>query len=406
MKIYIEKINEDLFVLRIDDARTRYFEALWYIPEGITYNAYLLVAEGKAVLFDGWKYTYCAEFLDAVRKVIDPRKIEHMVISHAEPDHTGTLSRVLEANGYRAQLYGHHFSGPLLKAFYGISPDFKKVSDGEEICIGKKRIRFIFTPFLHWPETIMSYIVDDGILLSGDAFGGYSMPSELFDESAGETSKYLSSARKYLANVIGNYRDYIVRNIEKLKNLHLEIRTIAPLHGLIWRKNPGMIIDSYLKWAKAEPEKNKVVIIYGTMYRYMEKVMALITGELETKGYRSVIFKFTDERYDDISEAIGEAIDASAIIVGTGTYEADVFPYMKYVIELVGKKINASKPLLVVSSYGWASAAGKKANEILSSTNFNVVDSVDVQSSLTEDKVGHIKRGIDKLLAASVKYEG
>src|SRR3989338_8826230 len=104
LKIYVEKVKPDLFVLRIDDAKTRYFEALWHIPEGITYNAYLLVSEGKAALFDGWKYTYCAEFVDAVRKVIDPRKIEYIVISHAEPDHTGTLSKILEANGCRAQL--------------------------------------------------------------------------------------------------------------------------------------------------------------------------------------------------------------------------------------------------------------------------------------------------------------
>ena len=403
MKISIEKVNEDLFVLRTDDSNTRYFEALWHIPEGITYNAYLLVSEGRAALFDGWKYTYCAEFLDAVRKVIDPRKIEHIVISHAEPDHTGTLSKILEANGGRAQLYGHHLSGVLLKAFYGIGPNFKKVSDGEEICVGKKRIRFIFTPYLHWPETIMSYIVDDGILLSGDAFGGYSMPPALFDEDEKVTARYLISARKYLANVIGNYRGHIVKNIEKLQNLDLKIETLAPLHGLIWRKNPGMIIDSYLRWAKAEPEKNKIVIIYATMYRYMEKVISLITEELERRGYRSVVFKFTDDSYDDISEAIGEAIDASAIIIGSGTYEADIFPYMRYVIELLGKKINAAKPLLIVSSYGWLSSAGKKASEMFSATNFNVVDSVDFQSSLTEDSIREIKKGLEKLLAASKK---
>jgi flavorubredoxin len=393
MDVSIEKITDEIHLLRMDDDRVEHFEALWRIPEGITYNAYLMRVGNTTLLFDGWKKEYQDEFVDALSELVDPRDIDYIVVHHMEPDHSGTLRKILEENGYRATVLGHRMVGRLMKSFYGLDgAKFRAVEDGEEIEIEDKRLRFTHVPWLHWPDSIFSYL--DGVLFTCDAFGGYSIPKAIFDESG--VSDYLPFVRKYIVNIVGRYKEQIVKNIQKVVNSGITPKIILPSHGLLW-KNPQKIINYYLDVANGVPEKGKVLVVYSSMYGFVEEAANTAIKELERQGYKPKVLKFTDKAQDNFSDIISEAADSEAIVLGTATYEMDVFPLMRYVVGLLIEKANYDKPVLILSSYGWGGAAVKVLREMFSGSSFRVVDSIEFGGEAQEEK---IREGVKNLLGA------
>ena len=381
----------------MDDDQVRYFEALWKIEEGITYNAYLLMGSDDVILFDTWKRDYASDLLELLRSLIDPRDITHVIVHHMEPDHSGSLAEVLRENGFRAEVHGHPLAGNMLKSFYGIEAKFKPVRDGDELELKDLDLRFLHTPWLHWPETIMSYLEDQKILFSGDAFGGFSIPSKLFDDEEEIVSKYLPSVRRYVSTIIGSYRGHILRNVRKIEDQGIKIRLIAPAHGLIWRKNPKRIIDYYVKVARGVPEEGKVLIVYASMYGSCEEAARIVADELRKNSKNPVVHQFTDVDQASVSWVIGDAADSESMIIISPTYENGVFPTIAHVIDLISRKI-PPKPILVISSYGWAPAAAKLISETLSRTGFEIVDMIDFRGAVSEVDAERIRAGVRKLI--------
>ena len=231
--VVIKEISRNLYILRTEDYETRFFEALWEIPEGITYNAYLLLTEEGAVLLDLWKKSFSKKLIETLKCIIDLKDIKYVIIHHAEPDHTGSLPELLKHND-KVTVIGQPLAKSILENFYRINLRFKPVKDREELRIREKTLKIIHTPWLHWPETIMTFLEEENILFSCDAFGGYSVPSSVFDENDEVIAKYIPYVRKYFATVIGHYRNFVIKNVEKISNLN--IRIIAPAHGLVWVK--------------------------------------------------------------------------------------------------------------------------------------------------------------------------
>ena len=395
MRTRVEKIVEDFYLLRVDDTRVRFFEALWEIPEGITYNAYLLFSEDRVLLFDTWKRAYSELFIETLREVVNPREIDILVTHHTEPDHSGSIPLLLEHNE-KLKIIGHPLAKGMLESFYGIKFDFKPAKDGEEINLDGKLLKFIHTLWLHWPETIMTFIPEDGILLSGDAFGGYSTPNELFDE--GSLENYLKFVRKYIVTVIGHYRKFITRNIDKIMSLKIVPKIIAPAHGLVFKRNPNIILNYYLKIAKAEPQEKKVTIIYSSMYGSVEKAVKIVVKELEENNVTPKVYGITDEQSPPLSELLSDVIDSQALVVGAATYEADVFPKIKWILDLIASKSASSKPVLVLLSYGWGGVAGNRIVDTLKKAGFQIVGKVEFKGAPGLEEIREIKRIVAKLL--------
>ncbi|AIF69083.1 hypothetical protein PAP_03315 [Palaeococcus pacificus DY20341] len=397
-KVWIEEISDGLYVLRVDDDQTKYFEAMWDIPEGITYNAYLMKTGDAVVLFDAWKKTYEKEFIEALSSIVDPKEITHIVVHHMEPDHSGALPKVLELNGYKAQILGTTFVEKLIEAFYGIKVNFRPVKDGEEIKIGEKTFRFIHVPWLHWPDTMITYVIEDGIFFGGDVCGGYSIPPALFDDDEEVVQNYLPHVRKYIINVIGHYKKYIHQNIEKIKSFNLDLKLIAPAHGLIWRKNPAKIIEFYEQVGRGIPTKGKVLVVYSSMYGFVEKAVSVAVDEVKKLGYNPVVYKFTDTERANISDILGDVPDSEAIIIGTATYEADIFPMMRFTLDEILDKANYEKPVLVLTTFGWGGIAGKKIESLFSKTKFNVIETMEIKGLLQKGLEKKVREGVGKLL--------
>ena len=391
-KFLIEEISEGLTLLRTNDRDVKSFEGVWEIPEGVTYNSYLLKSGGKTFLFDGWKIGLEGEFLKAVKKVSSPEDIDYVIIHHTEPDHSGTLPALLDANGYKAQVVGHRMAGRLMNSFYGVGDrmKFRAVDDGEKI----EGLRFIHAPWLHWPDTIFTHIEEKNILLTGDAFGGFSIPTGVFNDSPGN---YLPFVRKYIIDVVGHYKEHITKNAEKLGSLGIKPAIIAPAHGLIWR-DPEAIVNFYLRTAAGEPKKGKVTVFYDSMYGFVEGAVGIAVRKLKERGCDVKEFSFTDKSYSRVGDLLGEISDSEAIIIGASTYEAGLFPYSRFVIELMAKKANFRKPVLLLTSCGWGNAARMGIEAILEKTDLRIVDTVEFRGAADEETEKKISCGLKKLL--------
>ncbi|ADT83327.1 FprA family A-type flavoprotein [Thermococcus barophilus] len=403
-KVWIEKILDkpELYLLRVDDNQIKYFEATWEIPEGITYNAYLLKLENAVVLFDAWKKDYTKEFIEALSKLVDPKEITHIVVHHTEPDHSGALSEVLRLNCYRAQIIGTSFAKRLLEAFYGSKAveNFYTIKDGEEMKIGGKTFRFITVPWLHWPDTMITYIVEEGLMFSCDAGGGYSIPKTIDDSDEEVVQEYLPYVTKYIVTVIGHYHKYIVQNIEKLKKLGIIEKTkmILPGHGLIWRKNPKRIFEHYEAVGAGVPKRGKVLVIYDSMYGFVEKAIEIALDELKKHGYIPVVYRFTDKEAPAVSDILGEVPDSEALIIGASTYEANIHPRVRYVLYEIVDKANYEKPVLILGAYGWAGVAGREIETMIMRSKFDHVDTIEARGNATEEDEERIRESVRKLI--------
>lgn len=394
----MEKVKRNIYLLRLNDSEVKYFEGLWYIPEGITYNAYVATLPEGVVLFDGWKHVYSELYIETLRQVVDLRDVKYIVVHHMEPDHSGSLKLLLEKVG-DITVYGHPIANSLVQAFYGRTVRFKPVNDGEKLALGDDHaIYFYHTPWLHWPDTIMSYLDSEKVLFTCDVFGSYGIPSRVFYEDLPSDEKKVFKwfTQKYFANVIGHYVDWVPRNLEKISRLNLEIELIATGHGPLYRE-VDYIMNLYQELGAKQVSKNKTVVIYTSMYKFVEEAVEIAVDELKKQGVEPRIYKFTDTHRDHESDIIGDLFDSENVIIATSTYDADLYPIAKYIIELIEAKIPSNKKVLVLAVHGWGPVAGKKLTESLEEKKFQVVGSIEIKGSPRSEEA-KIRELVNKLI--------
>jgi flavorubredoxin len=392
-KIWVEKIlvEPEVYLLRIDDNQTKYFEAVWEIAEGISYNAYLVRLNGANILIDGWKKNYTEEFLKALSSLIDPKQITHIIVNHTEPDHSGTLPAVLQANENKAKVIASSFGKKLLESFYNIT-NVEVVSDNQQMQIGGKTFTFIMTPMLHWPDAMVSYL--DGILFGCDVGGGYSLPNTVEDSDEKIVEEYLPYVTKYIVTVIGHYKSYIVEGAKKLSNLRIE--AILPGHGLIWRKDPQRLLQHYVDVANGVAEKRKITVVYDSMYGFVENVMTRVLNTLQKKGFNLTVHKFSDESESSLAEILKDIPDSAALVFGVSTYEAEIHPKMRYVLYEIMDKANYEKPALFFGVHGWAASVEITVKKLLKDAKLKFISFVETKGGKIDE--GKLEQAIEQLM--------
>ena len=367
--VRVEEIARGLWLLRVEDRYVRFFEALWEIPEGITYNAYLLRTSSGDVLFDTWKRPYAGLLLDTLEELTSPDRLRYIVVHHMEPDHSGSLPDVARwARG--ARILGHPLAGKMLRdAYPWLAGRFQALGDGAGLPLGGGV--FVHTPWLHWPETSMTWLPGPRVLLSGDVFGGYGVPAGVFDDECVEPDKMLREMRKYVVTVIGHYMDWVRRGLEKLSAAGIEPGVIAPAHGIVWRSNVGRVVETYRSLAEGRPEPGKVLILYASMYGTVEAYAKAIAYRLAEAGLRPVVYGYTDASRPPLSEILTDAAEAEALVVATPTYETGPFPLLRHTLEEVcWKTQRRGRPVLVIAGQGWGGRAAEKTLELLEGCGF------------------------------------
>lgn len=336
--------------------------------KGTSYNSYL-VMDDKITLFDTVKKGFGSEMLHNIYRVVDPKKIDYIVVNHVELDHSGELPAMIELVKPEKIICSKMGKKALLDHFHQKDWPFEAVGTGDEISLGKRTVSFIETRMLHWPDSMFSYFKDDKLLLSSDAFGQHWASSERFMDEADE-HELMRQAAKYYANIILLYSSHIQKLLAAVREMDLQIDMIAPDHGLIWRHDPLKIVAAYDKWSRQEPAK-KALIIYETMWASTQTMARAIYEGLLSQG---VSVKMMDLKKNHRSDIMTEALDAKALIVGSPTLNNQMMPAVADILTYMKGLKPVNRIGAAFGSYGWSGEALKQINQALEEMKVEIVD--------------------------------
>ena len=341
-------INDSITWVGTNDRETDLFEGLWPLPRGVSYNSYL-VKDEKVALMDTVKHTAFDRYIENIRRCIGrDGKVDYLIINHMEPDHSGSVKMLLDFFP-DLKIIANKKTLSFLKHFYGITENITTMEDGDELSLGKRRLKFFLTPMVHWPETMMTYDLNDKVLFSGDAFGGFgALEGGIFDDEV-DIDYFENEILRYFSNIVGKYCVPVQNAIKKLAGL--EIRTICSTHGPIWRKNPGWIIERYDRWSKHEGEEG-VVIVYGSMYGNTEKMMEAVAKGLADEDVSRVRIHNVSRMH--VSYLIRDAWRFRGLILGSPTYDTRLYPPMDQFIRFLAHKQLRNRVLGLFGTFGWS----------------------------------------------------
>lgn len=360
------KVKEGIYWVGAIDWNLREFHG-YETDRGTTYNAYLVLDE-KVVLFDTVKAEFYPILMDNISQVIDPRKIDYIVVNHVEMDHSGALPRVVEVVRPQKVICSTKGKDNLLLHFHRQDWPYHVVKTGDEISIGKRTIRFIETRMLHWPDSMFSYLVEDRVLISQDGFGQHYATAQRFDDEVDQV-ELMRQAAKYYANILLPYSQLVQKLLADVKALGLEIDLIAPDHGVIWR-DPQRIMEAYARWS-AQERGHKVVIAYDTMWHSTERLAYAIGEGIQEEGLPYIPMGLGSTHR---SEVVTELLDAGALVVGSPTFNNGILPtvadLLSYIKGLRPKGLKGA----AFGSYGWSGEAVRLMEKELEAMGVRVVE--------------------------------
>ena len=342
-------ISESIKYIGADDTTLDLFESQYQVPNGVSYNSYVILDEKVAVM-DTIDARKSDEWFANLSDALGERTIDYIVISHLEPDHAANIKAV--ADKYpAAKLVLSTKAKAMLPQFFTIDNLDERcitVADGQELSLGTHNLKFIMAPMVHWPEVMLEYETTEKVLFSADAFGKFGALSA--DED------WTCEARRYYFNIVGKYGAPVQTLLKKAAGL--DIQLICSLHGPIWRENLSYIIDKYDKWSKYEPEDKEVVMIYGSVYGHTEQAVDALAGKLAEKGIRHIAVYDVSKTH--VSELIAEIFRASHIVIACATYNGGIYPPMENLLNDM-KALSVQKRTVALMDNGtWAPTAGKQ----------------------------------------------
>jgi flavorubredoxin len=382
------EIKPDIYWIGVNDRTTDLFEGLWPITqEGVSYNTYLIDDEKKAII-DLAKALKTDEFFNQIDQITDLSQLDYVVMNHLEPDHSGVL-RTIRRVAPSMTILCTKRCRDMLESFYGVTENIQIVEDGDSINLGKHTLRFFSAPMVHWPETMVTYEVDNQILFSCDAFGGYgALRGTIFDDQCTAPEWYERESLRYYVNIVALFSRPVLRAIDKVSGLPISI--IAPSHGLIWRKNPARIVELYKKWAQyaTGPTEPGVTLVYGSMYGNTEAMMNVVAQGISEVGVPVSIF---DAAHTHVSYILPAMWTQRGVMVGAPTYEGGLFPLVEQVLEVAGHKKIQNKLAARFGSYGWSGGAQRRFDQLAESLKWQVTESFEFVGQPTEEDLNEGK---------------
>ena len=365
------EIKKGIYAISVNDRTTDLFEGLWPISNvGVTYNSYIIDDQRK-VLIDLTKDFKTNTLLEQISAVFDPADLDYIILNHMEPDHTSAI-KTIRRMVPNATILCTEKAIPLLKDYYELTEGIQSVADGELLNVGSRTLQFFHAPFVHWPETMVTYAVEDKVLFSCDAFGGYgALQGYNFDDECTDLDYYKKESLRYYSNIVAKFSKPVLNAIEKLGGL--DIQVIAPSHGLIWRDRPQDIIALYKKWAEYATGETEVgvTLLYGSMYGNTETLMNSVAKGISNAGVKLSIF---DVARTHVSYILPSLWTQKGVIVGAPTYEGSLYPAMQSALEEVAIKRVMNKKTAIFGSYGWSGGGEKTIRSIVEPLKWDVVD--------------------------------
>ncbi len=359
------KLSDNIYWVGAVDWLTRDFHG-YSTYRGTTYNSYLIVDE-KTALIDTVKGQFKNDLLHHIRNITDPEKIDYIVVNHVELDHSGCLPELVELIKPEKIICSKMGHKAMLKHFHREDWPYHIVTPGEEISLGTKTLSFIETRMLHWPDSMFTYVKEDQILFSSDAFGQHLATSERFDDEVSQ-DVLMHECSKYYANILTLYSPLVRKLLAKVKETQLPLKIIAPDHGVIWRNNPGKVLQAYDDWSHNKGQGN-ALIIYDTMWHSTEKMAKAVADGLSDQG---ISHKLINLQVNHRSDVMTDVLNASAIVLGCSTLNNGLLPRMAGFLMYMRGLRPTNKIGAAFGSYGWSGEAVKLMNQSMKEMKFNI----------------------------------
>lgn len=383
-----KKITEDLTWVGGNDRRLAMFEGVYSVPDGVSYNSYLLLDE-KTVLFDTVDKAVSKVFFENIAEVLGDRKLDYLVVHHMEPDHSADINKI--ALQYpEVKIVCNAKTVTMIKQFFDFDIDSRTilVNEGDTLSTGKHNFTFLMAPMVHWPEVMVSYDSTDKILFSADAFGTFgALNGAIFADEVDFHRDFMDEARRYYTNIVGKYGTQVQAFLKKASAV--EINMICPLHGFVWRKDLDSYISKYQKWSSYTPEENGVMIAYASVYGNTENAAEILACRLRDQGIKTVMF---DVSVTPASDIIAAAFKWSHLVFASTTYNAGIFITMEALIhDLVSHNIQ-NRTVSIIENGSWAATSGKLIRTELEKCKNMVIleNKLSIKSSLNREQLTEI----------------
>ena len=395
----VKKMTDDLYWVGGSDRRLALFENVYPIPNGVSYNAYLLLDE-KTVLLDTVDRSIADLFFENVAHVLNGRKLDYVIVNHMEPDHCAVLQDLV-LRYPEVKIVCNAKTVTMIRNFFTFNIDSRAVivKEMDTLCTGRHTFAFVMAPMVHWPEAMVSYDATTKTLFSADAFGTFgALNGNLYADEVNFKTEYLADARRYYTNIVGKYGTQVQALLKKAAAI--EIETICPLHGPVWRKDIAWFLDKYVHWATYQPEETAIVIAYASVYGNTENAANILAGMLADKGVRNV--KVYDVSATHPSYIVSECFRASHLVFLSTTYNAGMFVNMENLVHDIVHHNLQNRTIALVENGSWApTAAGLMRAEFQKLKNCTILDEgVSIRSSLKEDQLAQMEALADALVAS------
>ena len=374
-----QNITNYIHCIHADIKTGELFEGIWPIPDGVSLNSYIVKGEKTALidLFRDWDNSL-AQMEEALASAgVNFSGVHYLILNHIEPDHTGWLKNFREINP-GAEIISTQKGIDLVKSFYKIDTGLRAVKNGDTLDLGNgKVLAFFETPNIHWPETMVTWEAVSGTLFSCDAFGSFgALGDRVFDDqfNGKEHAFFEAECLRYYSNIVSSFSIFVEKAIEKLGSL--DIKCVAPSHGIVWRKDPKEIIRRYAKyasWAKGPAEK-EIAVIWGSMYGSTKAGVDAVVRGIKKEGVSCTLHRVPDE---NISYILASAYKSSALVIAMPTYEYAMFPPMAHALDVFKRKHIYGKKALRIGSWGWVGGAKKEYDAALANLKWDSLDSVE-----------------------------
>ncbi len=384
------KITEDMYWVGGNDRRIALFENVYPVPEGMSYNSYVVLDE-KTVLLDTVDKAVSGIFFENLTYVLNGRPLDYLIVNHMEPDHCASIAETVMLYP-DVKIVGNTKTIAMIKQFFDFDIDSRAITvkEGDTLNTGKHTFNFVLAPMVHWPEAMVTYDAADKILYSADAFGTFgAINGNIFADEVNFETEKLSEARRYYTNIVGKYGAPVQTLLKKASAL--EIKMICPLHGLIWRENIGWFIDKYNTWSSYAPEEKAVVIAYATIYGGTENAAEILASALAENGVKNIAMY--DVSVTHPSVVLSECFRASHIVFASPTYNAGIFCNMETVITELKAHAFQNRTAAVIENGSWALSSGRLIRAALEEMkNITVIgENISVKSTVKEGQRTQLK---------------
>ena len=393
----LSELNKGIYYVGVNDRTSSLFESLWSLPAGVSYNSYIVKGD-KTALIDTVHISKAKNFIANIKTAIGESPIDYVVINHMEPDHSGAIDYIVKSFP-DVTIVGNKKTIEMVEGFYGSISNTKVINDGDVLDLGDgKSLKFVITPMVHWPETMMTFEQSSSTLFSGDAFGCFGALNGGVIDAECDVESYIPEMYRYYAAIVAKYGTFVIKAIDKLKGLR--INRICPTHGPVWQDYMMHVIDLYDRLAHFTPQ-NGAVIVYGSMYGNTEDIAELIARELTVNG---VSVRMHNIATADLSVVLADIMRFKGLIIGAPTYNSSIFPPIQNLIEAIVSRGIKNRVLSTFGSYTWGPGISVKIEKSFESLNYDTVScKIEMKQSILDNDLYNRIEEFAKVFAEKVK---